>query len=456
MKTILMPIFHGHISRNIFLTDIYKTLSDKKDLRIVVLTYDFKVDYYKEKFGKENVLVEGLDVDSIEKSSKDWLFKNLFHMFVNTPRVKQVFRGLLDEDKRYFAYATRRIGCFVLGNSRFLRNSIRKSYYQIIKPKKVIADIFDRYKPDGVFLPDMTYMADTYILRAAKERGIPSVAMLRSFDVLTSNKGTIRIYPDHLIVHNEWMKFSAMKWADMNGERISIGGMPHFDYYFKDQPTPREDFLKSLGADPSKRIILFALTGPRTTHANQDIIDIISGAMKNGELPGDVQLLVSMHPNAETEKLSTGKDVIACRPAGKYFHGARLTDMEFTPEWRQWLFDVIYHSAVTVNAQGTMSIDASAIDRPVINVVFDGYQNPPKHKKIKCFYVLDHYLSVMKTGGVKLVYNPAELIEWINRYLSNPNIHREGRYRIIKEQCHFVDSTAAEKTAKLVIDHLDL
>lgn len=454
-KTIFMPIFHGHISRNVLLTNIFKILADRKNLKIVIFTYDFKKDYYQKEFGRDNVIIEGVDIGKIPIPFAERIFKSLFPFFVDSPRVRMMFRELLDENHHYPAYYFKRILAFLIGNSGIARRVLKKIYFYAVPPKKMFLEKFKEYKPNIVFLPDATFSVDTYILRAAKTLSIPSVATLRSFDTITSNKGTIRIHPDLLLVHNKFMRRDAVRWCGMDESRIIIAGMPHFDYYVTDKPSPREEFFRKMGLNPSRRVILFALTGPRTAGINQDIVDIISKAIDDGRIPEDTQLLVRMHPNSNKESFKKNTHAIFHRPEGIYFSQGRLTDMEFTREWLQELLDTLNYSDVTINPQSTMSVDAVALDKPVINLAFDGYEKLPYVRSVARLYVdYSHYVPIVKSGGVRLVYNEEELINWINRYLGDQSTDREGRRKMLDEQCYKFDGKSAERTAGYVLKFL--
>ncbi|MDP2910309.1 MAG: CDP-glycerol glycerophosphotransferase family protein, partial [bacterium] len=256
--------------------------------------------------------------------------------------------------------------------------------------------------------------------------------------------------------HNEFMKKDAVKWCDIKEDKIIIAGMPHFDHYVTDRPSPREEFFQKMGLDPLKRVILFALTGPRTAGINQDVIDIILKAIDDGRIPNDTQLLVRMHPNSSKESFRQNQHAVFHRPEGIYFSKGRLTDMEFTNEWLQELLDTLYYSDITINPQSTMSVDAAALDKPVINLVFDGYEKLPYIRSVARLYIdYSHYIPIVKTGGVRLVYSENELIDWINKYLENPAIDRENRKRMLEEQCYKFDGKSAERTANYVLKFLN-
>ena len=65
-----------------------------------------------------------------------------------------------------------------------------------------------------------------------------------------------------------------------------------------------------------------------------------------------------------------------------------------------------------------------------------------------------YYQNLIKSGGIRFVKNKQELAKWINIYLKNPDIDKEGRKRIVKEQCWQIDGRAGERVADFLVRHL--
>ena len=47
------------------------------------------------------------------------------------------------------------------------------------------------------------------------------------------------------------------------------------------------------------------------------------------------------------------------------------------------------------------------------------------------YYGTEHYRKALATGGIRLVGNTEEVVEWTRRYLGNPALDREGRERLV-------------------------
>ena len=253
VKTIFLPIFHGHIARNTLLTDISKYLKAEKDLKIVILCPDIKKDYYEKNFGGGNFVFEG--VSPVKPSRLDNFFRAFYYYFVDSITVRLIQGENYILSKRYLRYFFERFFTKIIGNLKFLRVLIRFLDRKLVRPEGY-NHLFDKYKPDLVLVSSITADQDSMVLRAAKIRGVKTIGMIRSWDNLSVNKGNIRIFPDKLLVHNKYMLEDAVNLADYPREKIEVVGMPHFDYYTNSPRLSREELSKKLGMSTTKKIIL--------------------------------------------------------------------------------------------------------------------------------------------------------------------------------------------------------
>ena len=63
-------------------------------------------------------------------------------------------------------------------------------------------------------------------------------------------------------------------------------------------------------------------------------------------------------------------------------------------------------------------------------------------------------MNITRQGAVRVAGDPAALVHHIGRYLNDPAIDRDGRRRVVQEQCQFLDGRAAERVASFVADEL--
>lgn len=439
MKTIFLPIFHGHISRNTLLTRIFELLKIGDDLRVVVLCHEFKQKYYQENFLGGNFIFEGVSLP--EPSILNRFFRSFYYYFVDsaTVRLLQGEKYLLA--KRYLKYFSQRFFTKSVGNLRFLRQLIRFLDAKLVKPQGFGA-LFEKYKPDLVLASSVTSEEDSMVLREAKARGVTTIGMIRSWDNLSVNKGNIRIFPDKLLVHNKFLLKDAVELADFPEERISVVGMPHFDYYVNDKRLTREELSKKLGLDPRKKIILFLMIGLSGEGLDRYVTSLVENLIEKDKVFSNFVLVVRPHPNSD-KSVQVGKGTVINYPDVIEFKSDRIIDREFTKADLDIYAGLIAHSSAIISYQGTSIVDAAALGKPIICIAFDEEKNLPYLRGIRHQYEYSHLKSVLETGGVKIVYNEGELREAILESDLHPEWGAEARKKIVEVQCFRLDGKAS-------------
>ena len=125
-----------------------------------------------------------------------------------------------------------------------------------------------------------------------------------------------------------------------------------------------------------------------------------------------------------------------------------------TEENRRHLASTMQHSDVIINVASTITIEASIFDTPVVNIAFDGEAPVRWTESAERYYRFTHYQDIGKHGAVRVVGSPAALIDAVGAYLTDPSLDREGRARVVEEQCQFTDGRSAERVAGFVMEEL--
>ncbi len=451
MKTILIPIFHGHIARNILRTNVLNEL--RKKLKVVVIAPAFKRDIYEKEFGNENIVI--VSSPEIKAGFLDTFFRFFYYYFVDTKTVQIIQYGDLLAKGRWFRYYFARFLTKIFGNAKWLRRLVRFFDARLVKNKS-FEPIFDQYRPDLVFIPSITSDDEGQVLRQAKARGIKTMGMVRSWDNITVNKGNIRVYPDKLLVHTTFLKNDVIRYADMEAWKIEVVGMSHFDYYWNDSRIPRDEFFKIVNGDSNKKTIYFMPTGLSDSTLDRKVLKILEGAMGKDPRFIGVQVMLSSHPNSPKPIDYACPETLTLSFAGFFYPGGKTTDKEISKGDMELMASAIYHSDLVVNYQSTSSIDASAFDKPVINIAFD--DNPSKSylENISVQYRFDHYEQVLRSGGVALAHNAEELLEQAFTYISNPEKDRAGRERLLWEQNgESREGNASDRMVEAIWAHLE-
>lgn len=452
MKTIFLPIYNGLRSRNFFRTDIYKELVKDRDIRLVILVPAYKIDFYKKEFKELNIVFEPWD-DAAEP-----LFGKILHAIafslLDTGTIREKQYAAYVKDGNSLKFLVKRFTTIVFGNNRFLRKAIRK-LDKLVALNKEVVSLLDKHKPDLVLVPDIILKSDRIILRAAKQKGIFTLGMVRSWDNLTA-KGVIQVLPDKLISQTTYMKQDITKYADMSEKDIVILGVAQFDEYYRKRNITREEFLNQLGIPPSRRLVLCApFFDVYSNKSGILIIKKLAEAVEQGRLPKNTHFLVRYRPESGDASEFDENDIIGpyvtiTKPCQNVFKKGNRPDFEFSQEDMGLLTNSLYFSDVTINTISTLTVDAAALDKPIINIRFDGDSNCPPWARVKLFSNFDHYNLLEMTGGVKLAYSMEQLIKQINDYLKNPQLDSEGRHKIRKQQVEFMDGQSGKRIAEYI------
>jgi CDP-glycerol glycerophosphotransferase (TagB/SpsB family) len=128
--------------------------------------------------------------------------------------------------------------------------------------------------------------------------------------------------------------------------------------------------------------------------------------------------------------------------------------IDITVENQQHLADTMRYSDVVVNVASTIAIEASIFDTPVVNVSFDGEAPSEWARSARRYYRFTHYVNITRYGAVRIAATPEELVEHVGRYLDNPALDRDGRRKVVEEQCQFLDGQSSERAGTFVVEEL--
>jgi|KBSSwiStaDraftv2_1062776.scaffolds.fasta_scaffold108158_2 hypothetical protein len=322
--------------------------------------------------------------------------------------------------------------------------------------------LFDRYRP-ALYVassPGLIF-SELPLLRTAARRGVRSMAVDPSWDNFTNKLLPVRRV-DRLVVWNDLMRDQAIELHGYQPEEIRVAGVPQFDGYFRSlrdgQPgLTREAFFRSIGADPSRRLVTLTTT-PRELYPHHDhVLRVLMAAVESGRLPHPAQVLVRLHPRDDIDayrEFAGVPHVLIEKPFRRTVTTGDGLAIDIMPEHQRHLADTMRHSDVVVNVASTIAIEASIFDTPVVNVSFDGETPSPFPRSARRYYRFTHYANITRHHAVRVAEQPEQLVDWVARYLDDPSLDRAGRRAVVHEQCQFLDGRSAERVAAHVTEAL--
>ena len=315
-----------------------------------------------------------------------------------------------------------------------------------VKPDFVFSTILSL--PDGFDYPS----ADLPPVLACLELGIPVGTLIQSWDNLSSKT---YIMPKNLTRFWTWsenMSQDLIYYCNyIPIDRIKSVGSPHYDFHLDPSfIVTREKYLCSIGLDPNKKYVVIG-TGTKSMFpdAPKSVNQLINQILDN--IP-TLQIVVRIHPKDDgsrwyehLEQLhqrgiifqNTNPDVHMDQggfdPPSVYFHN---------------LINLLFHSAIVINASSSLSVDAAIMNKPIITLCYD---NEPDQRfpygRNYSYNHSAHFLPLIRDNGIHPVYSLDDCIALIRKYLEAPTINQAARKKVSQYVGGSLDGLAGERLA---------
>lgn len=445
-KTILLAIHDGVMARNVLNTDCLNELL-KYDQRVVVAAPEEKADYYRKRY-----LRPGLEVVQYHLPTyKKWelYLHTLRHYSIPSQSIFFKTFQTWFANRRFPLFVVQLL-CWILGHLPFWRDFLdwitRTRAYPAFCP-----ELLDAIKPDILFVSDLSFLPNCDLIRAAKEREIATVGMIKSWDNLSS-KVAMPHKPDRLVVYNYRTEYEAWKWCRYPRERCRVIGLPQYDRYFNPQPyiKPREEFMKEAGLDPEKPFILYCSAGKIFAPFDAEILKMVDDEIETGTLQG-MQCLVRLHPKYDCgeSQLTDCKHLHMGRFAT--FTSEKAGSWEYEDKDLSFLINSLYWSTAVVQTASTMGIEGVIFDKPTIGIRFDGTHTPSFLRSARRFYAQDHIKPLVACGGIELASSREELMKLLLRAWQEPAFNKDKRLLTVIDQGVFRDGYSAFRLAHAIM-----
>lgn len=458
-KTIFITIFEGVEVKNILRTPIFDNLLLDKSIHIVLITKSQqKIDYYGKEFS-EYLNSGRISFELVEWKSTarfDNFFSKLKFVLLRTKTTDLKRKMVSDHEGKYLQYYSGKILNFILAWP-IIRRLARYLDFKLVK-ENIYSDLFNKYNPDLVFAAHLFDEPEIGLIREAKKRNIKTIGYINSWDKVTS-RCILRLLPDKAIVFNNIVKQELLDFNEMSSENIFISGLPQYDYFYEkpEQYPSRNEFFNRISAPVDKELIVYASMGRAFSSSDWDMIDYLYDLIevKRG-LVKDCALLVRFQPNDFVDEVEIKK-----RPYLKYdqpgirFGAKRGVDWDMNDNDLRNLYATLSHMSLLVCYASSISIDAAVFDKPVININFEIKKNDSLLKSPTQYYNSYHYKKALDTNAIDLVSNKEEMVESINKYLTDPKIKSQERSKLVLEQCTYKDGKSGKRIADFILNYLN-
>lgn len=325
-------------------------------------------------------------------------------------------------------------------------------------PPEVEAEL-ETWRPDLTVVTNPFHSYETGVAAAAQRRGSRVIALIPSWDNLTTKRRMVFDYDGYLVWSDDQAASLRRLYPRAVHRPVDVVGTPQYDAFVDPRfHADRGEWCARHGLDPHRPIVLYALGSPNMFD-ELPAVATVANAADRGDLE-DAQVLVRCHPIHDTEQLARDLAVLvdessavtvqrsAARPDSAVRERTHGLD-----ELVDWV-NTFRHADVVVNLSSTSTLDAAIFDRPVVNLDYDpapGGRRTPLVKEINRLW--EHFAPVAQSGGVALVSNPDELLVAVQRALREPAIGHDGRAWIVRTVAGPVDGKAGVRLAEAILRH---
>lgn len=324
---------------------------------------------------------------------------------------------------------------------------------------KGVKELLREVRPDLLVFPNPFGTEETVYLLHARELAIPVVCQLLSWDNITA-KGTPLLMPDYFISWGPIMTEEMVDFYHFPREKIYECGVPHFDIYsLHDQIVSRNLLLTELNLLPEHPSIFYGMVTRMYCPNELEILTWLADKVSKNGFIKPCSLIIRPHPQLVSGIYSMNNEELAKLKA---LVGPRVA-LDIPPvlsEQLAWdlpkndmrrLASLLAGCAMCLNASSTLSLDACMLDRPVINIGFDGWETLPYERSARRSLDYIHMAKLLGLGGIRIATSFSELEGHINAYLRDAHLDQEGRMLSAAQECGLRDGQAAERVATTLL-----
>jgi len=454
-KKILIVIDNAFVERSLLFSDFFTHIKDLFQ-EVVLVVPDDKRNYFVGEYGSEKVTID------VMRKEKDGFFEKYFFLLLkysihSTANKVKLIRNIIKENGEIKVTAWFIYFCPIMLSWYLSKYSLWRKLLQFvfifIPNDKVCLAILENHKPDIIYARYSAIGVKNFnlkLFKAAKKLNILTVGNIFSWDNLYS-KIFITSHTDKLTVPNEIIRNDAINIGDFKKEKIKIIGIPHFDYYYdKELLLSREGFMKSIGADPNKKLILYT-AGVKEVISYKYFFRFFENISKD-ILPG-TQFYLRPHPKRKFDE----RLIKEFKKCDNLIFEVKLDEevgnnFKMSKKNNQFLTNLLHHSSAMLCSYSTILIEACIMDLPTININYSGDRKQSYFYDIKKYAEWEHIIHLMKNKGIIMVESDEELVKALKKYLDNPSLDSEERIKIVKQQAHFTEGKAAKEAAQFLYE----
>jgi hypothetical protein len=426
VKTVFISVQTGMVVRDLLRCGPLERILSHPDLRVVLLTPGVRDPEFVDEFGSDCVAI----VPQIPYSPSPTVWRLMV---------------------RRWRHA----------RSAAMADALHRLEERFIPVPAPYARLFDQYRPSLVVSGDPLRPGDANLIAAARQRGVPSLGSVRSWDNVQKH---LRTRPDALTVWNARNAREAVKLDRYRAHQLSQVGAPQLDTYLRKMTPPgqRSGTVNGhisrdapTGIDPRKKTLLLA-TSSFTYDSDQTyLVDMLVDAVRRGDIRHPLQIVLRLHPDDRVGRYLKYRQVpeVTLDIPERYLATLGWT---MTTADLERMAALVRTADVLVNFATTVTLEAAIVDTPTVLVAFSPIDPEEMQRYVVDLHFKMHYKELVERDLVPVAWNREQLVDWINRYLDDPGLYRSQRASIVRDWVQFTDGLSGQRLGDAILRHAGL
>lgn len=314
--------------------------------------------------------------------------------------------------------------------------------------------LFEKEKPNLLFLTSQRAINAISPVAAAKDLGIPTICFIYSWDNLP--KATLILNTDYYLVWSDYMKNELLKYyAHINDNQIIVTGTPQFEMHFKPElKLKREVFFKSYGLDPSKKYICFSgddvTTSPHDPQYLEDVAKVVRDLNKEQDHWRIIfrRCPVDFSNRYDTVLQAYPTEITPIAPQWQFLANAWDTVLPLQGD-NSLLVNTLNNCELVINLGSSMVFDAVCHGTPCAYIAYN-----PKgislQKDVYNIYQYIHFQSMPHEAPVFWLKKPDDL----KTVLCNLAYNQQSVLKKAKEWFEIINFSEAQLASQHMVNHL--
>lgn len=460
-------------------SDLVSTLLEA-GVEVVVLTDDDILDRIAQRFARPGLAFEGLRLKQANDYAKkvqprlQWLLAYLRRVGgsrrINTAAMDSHIWEVWAENSWKFRlgiWLPSALAILLLRNSSWARKRLVQMQNRFTPSPGLYTDLFERYQPELVIAATPGWRLDRYLLREAGRRGVRTATVIVGWD----NSSSYNISGADVQWAACWsqlQKDELVYGSDWDPAHVHIGGIPSYDGYFRKQwLMPRGEYFALHGLDPRRKLISYASSFVHFA-PNYPNIEALAKLISSDALVEPAQLLIRLHPSHFQDKpkifAEERERVFALEKEYPHVHVVQPVALGgslgyYGGEDMDEKASMLAYSDVFVTVYSTMVVEAAVHDTPIVAAVIDspnGWNHPKKFSlSLKEIGDWPTHKRFRDAKAGRVAENADQLRDWLNAYLSNPQLDSAQRRKFLEDEITFTDGTSGKRTAEFILSVLN-